>query len=724
MADYQVQFVLMARDGATPVLQQEQRTLQQMASSTTRNASDHRRATDMMAEGNQRLSRANQDTEFSFGELDRKIQGLVTGFGAYFVVQKGLELVNLGEQVHDVSVQFDAYAESLDNTTELLPRLREATLGGASDMDLMASAAQLASLKLASTDDDLEKFIGLTYRLTGSTEQVGNLAMALTNMSYLRLDAFGLSADLARKRVAELKAEYAGIADTEAFTRAVIEQMEDKVGSFGGALEAQTTNLDRFKVEWTNFWNDLAETAAGAANDIIGYVESTGPQAFPTGGILTESVEDLDALRQQLSLLVDAMDIGVSMTVEEAIAQEKNLRGLTEEGRAILDQLVQAHAEFSALGTGQPTVASSSSLQAAMAVYHQNQERAYLTQTYTPQFNAFEREAELRAMQDQVEYSRQLYYNEQRRQEIMTSASGLIVGIADEYRTITDNATLLNDVPIVTPDQAERVQEMADEYAFIVERARVANENGLISDAELQRFENAAENSQRMASELQRGAEALDNMSKSDFFGTTSGGLMGQLGDEVIQAARDAGVSEQDLQEFETALNLESGRANEASLHWQNYTLPLLVETIRTNSADAAIASLLESIQAQGTAQFGPEAGAYLAGAEWVPTEEEIQPFDTAMTNIATNMDASVLSSEMLGMSLSGADFVAGKIVEKSGQIESHWNSLTSKIQKIQVEIDVTRLSGGPLETWLAGGITRVTRDSGGAVPGQDARLE
>lgn len=721
MTDYNVQFVLTARDAATQVLNQQRQTLQQMASSTTRNASDHRRATDMMADGNRQLGLSNDQASWSFDGLKNALTGVVAGFSAYAIFQKGIELVNLGEEVHDVTVQFEAYAESLDNTTALLPKLREGTLGGANDMELMAAASKLASLGLAKTDEDLTHFISGAFRLTGSAQEVDNLAMALTNMSYVRLDSFGLSADTARKRVAELKAEFQGMGDTEAFTRAVIEQMDEKLESVGDTLDEQVTSLDRFKVEWANFWNDLAITASDAANEILGYIESTGPQTFPTGGV--PIVEDMDALRQQLSLLVDAMDIGVSLTVEEAIAQEKNLRGLSEEGRALLVQLAQANAEFSALGTDQPTVGSSNSLRDAMAIYHQQQERAYLTRTFTPQFAAFEREAETRAMQEQLEYSQQLYYNEQRRQDIMTTGVGLATDISQEYQTITDNAGELNGIEIVTPQQAERVREMADQYDYILERARAANENGVISDAELQHLETAAEQTRAMASELERGAEALENMSTSDFFGTTSGGLMGQLGDEVIQAARDAGVSEQDLQEFETALSLESGRANEASLHWQNYTLPLLVETIRTNSADAATAALQQYILETGTERFGEDQAAFLSGIDWMPTETEIQPFDTAMTNISANMKSAAGDSEAMNQSLTVADIIAGRIVTKSGQVESHWGNLTSRVQKIQVEIDITRVNGGEFERWLAAGMTNITQANGGVTPGQNPRM-
>lgn len=721
MTDYNVQFVLTARDAATQVLNQQRQTLQQMASSTTRSASDHRRATDMMADGNRQLSVSNDQAGWSFDGLKNALTGVVAGFSAYAIFQKGIELVNLGEEVHDVTVQFEAYAESLDNTTSLLPKLREGTLGGANDMELMAAASKLASLGLAKTDEDLTHFISGAFRLTGSAQEVDNLAMALTNMSYVRLDSFGLSADTARKRVAELKAEFQGMGDTEAFTRAVIEQMDEKLETVGDTLDEQVTSLDRFKVEWANFWNDLAITASDAANEILGYIESTGPQTFPTGGV--PIVEDMDALRQQLSLLVDAMDIGVSLTVEEAIAQEKNLRGLSEEGRALLVQLAQANAEFSALGTDQPTVGSSNSLRDAMAIYHQQQERAYLTRTFTPQFAAFEREAETRAMQEQLEYSQQLYYNEQRRQDIMTTGVGLATDISQEYQTITDNAIEINGVEIVAPEQAERVREMADQYDYILERARAANENGVISDAELQHLETAAEQTRAMADELDRGAQALEDMSTSDFFGTESGGLYGQLSDEVIAAAQERGLTEDQINQLRDAFDVTSGRENDASLRWRDEIIPLIVETARTNSEDAAAAALQQYILETGTERFGEDQAMFLSGIDWMPTETEIEPFDTAMMNISSNMKSAAGDSEAMNQSLTVADIIAGRIVTKSGQVESHWGNLTSRVQKIQVEIDITRVNGGEFERWLATGMTNITQANGGVTPGQNPRM-
>lgn len=712
-----------ATGNAEQSLSQTERQLQRMSSTNMTSATTHRRATDIMSEGNRRMAASNQDAEFSFGELDRKIQSLVTGFGAYFVVQKGLELVNLGEQVHDVTVQFEAYAESLDETTALLPRLREATLGGASDMDLMAASAQLASLRLATTDEDLERFIGMTYRLTGSTDQVNNLALALTNMSYLRLDAFGLSADLARKRVEELKDEYEGIADTEAFTRAVIEQMEDKVGEFGDTLDEQVTNLDRFKADFQNFWNDLAVIASEGANEILGYINSFGPQPF-TGSVSTDVVvEDVDALREHISLLVEAMDIGGSLTIEEAMAQDKNLRGLTTQGRQILEELVLARQEFIALGAGQPAVTNP--LRDAMAVWRDQNARARALTT--PGLRQDELQEQLRAGERFADQQREIAYWNERRNSLLQESSTLITGISDEYWNISDASMQIDGVEIVTPDQAERIRSMTEQYDLLVERARVLHENGIIDDAQLEALENAQDRARNMADEMQRGANALETMSRSDFFGTEGGGLMGELSDEVIQAARDRGLTDAQIQELRDAFDVESGRENEASLRWRDEIIPMIVETASGASktaTDDAVAALQQYIMDQGTARFGEEAGAYLAGDDLIPSPDVYEPFQTATLEIGENFKSAGDGTTVMQEQLTVADLIAANLADSSGRVETHFRNVTSAVQRINVEINVQRITGGAFETWIAENVSHVVRANGGTTPGADARTQ
>lgn len=146
--------------------------------------------------------------------------------------------------------RFDNLTESIGVTSAaLMGELRAATSGLISDMDLMSSASQIISLKLADNSDQVVRLAAVSGQLGWDMQQV---ILTFANMSTLRLDALGLSVEEVTTKAKELEA--AGMSAQQAFKEAVIQAGESRLGTLdseadtaSGALKTATAALQTMK---------------------------------------------------------------------------------------------------------------------------------------------------------------------------------------------------------------------------------------------------------------------------------------------------------------------------------------------------------------------------------------------------------------------------------------------------------------------------------------------
>lgn len=178
------------------------------------------------------------------------------GFGTREVIQFALEVAKLGGEAQAVSSAFNKLGDSV----ELLNRLRQATKGTVSDLDLMKSTVQAANFGIEiSKLPDLFQFATLRAQQTGQSIDylVQSIVLGIGRKSPMILDNLGISLIRLREKLKGVGSESASIAD---MTRAVSEIMNEDLGKMAKFAENAKTSIDRLSASWNNLKKKIGET--------------------------------------------------------------------------------------------------------------------------------------------------------------------------------------------------------------------------------------------------------------------------------------------------------------------------------------------------------------------------------------------------------------------------------------------------------------------------------
>ena len=295
--------------------------------------------------------------------------------------------------------QFDNLAGSINTTADaLLGKMREATKGMIADSELIASGAQIISLGLAKTDDDVTRLAAAVGTLGLDMQQV---IMTFANNSVMRLDALGLSVEDVTKKAEQLKAEgFTG----DAFDEAVLIGLEEKMRLLGDTSETSAGKIATFEASWKNLadgmklWlvdaamptidalttimnvnQNAASTidgivdaniaGASSAADIVTQYKKVTEQLNRYGGLAAAITGTTDDLQRQQQKLASAL-VDVSSSGDEYIAAMKEMglvgsnMGQTSEAtaRAFYEEQKAAIAVERALADIAQTAASADSV--------------------------------------------------------------------------------------------------------------------------------------------------------------------------------------------------------------------------------------------------------------------------------------------------------------------------------------------------------------------------
>lgn len=165
---------------------------------------------------------------------------------AYKTLKKASELARAGAEVDYIKTKFDNLAVSIGTTGKaLLTDLKSATRGTVADMDLVAGAVELMSLKLVKSHDEAVRLTSVAGALGWNLNQ---LSLVITNQSTMRLDQLGLSIEAVVPRFNELKE--AGLKAQDAMAMAVVEAGEAKQaleGHLADSMKGVWAQLDATK---------------------------------------------------------------------------------------------------------------------------------------------------------------------------------------------------------------------------------------------------------------------------------------------------------------------------------------------------------------------------------------------------------------------------------------------------------------------------------------------
>lgn len=143
-----------------------------------------------------------------------------------------------------------------------------------------------------------------------------------------------------------------------------------------------------------------------------------------------------------------------------------------------------------------------------------------------------------------------------------------------------------------TQAQADQAQAEYEKIATEFERIQRLADAGLITDAELSNAANLADEAARTASEFQSAATALENMSLSEVFGQTGGGMAGEISDIVTAQMQASGASEEEIAAFQQQADLASGRESAASIAMEEQVAPIIAGIAESLGGDAAVQAM------------------------------------------------------------------------------------------------------------------------------------
>ena len=294
-----------------------------------------------------------------------------------------------GAALQTTQIRFDKLSASIGSTADtMLGKLREATQGMIADADLMASASQIMSLKLADNQEQVIRLATVSGRLNWDMQQV---ILTFANMSTMRLDALGLSVDEVRAKAAELEA--AGMSASEAFKEAVIQAGEARLDVAGLSdaekairqAEAAVSNYTASaKLQIVTILEQAGafESLANSVQKLSGFVsfaqqidamrqagQLTGSQFNELNAIIRRGGEDMARARlHQMEMLNTLSDVGDATTgnvgawqvwaTSVAIANANAATATDTVGRNMIADLSAVRAELLALSADAEKLAS------------------------------------------------------------------------------------------------------------------------------------------------------------------------------------------------------------------------------------------------------------------------------------------------------------------------------------------------------------------------------
>lgn len=220
------------------------------------------------------------------------LSGFVTGikniagtlgiaFGVQQVASFAFEISKLAGEAEGVSAAFN----KLPDSEKLLERLKEATAGTVSELDLMKRTVQASNFGIALEPlPDLLKFAALRAQQTGQSVDylVDSIVTGIGRKSPLILDNLGISAVRLKAQFNGAALEAQSIADV---AKAVGRIASEELGKMGEFSENASTKVQRLNAEWENFKVQLGNAANGS-------------------GVLADALDNLNNFLRNLSDLL------------------------------------------------------------------------------------------------------------------------------------------------------------------------------------------------------------------------------------------------------------------------------------------------------------------------------------------------------------------------------------------------------------------------------------
>jgi hypothetical protein len=236
---------------------------------------------------------AGQKAETGFQKLARGATDLANaGTVLYQSFSKPFNIANqfadMAREGEKARIAIEKLSGGKDKAQEWTDAIKTGLMGTVTEAEAARQAYQLMRLELAKTPEEAQKFarmmaiVSAANPMLGDTsEAISQIALTISNMSYMRLDQLGISAGKVRGRVAELKNEFRGMSTEEAFKTAVFEELNKQASTLGDEILMVDSHTKALAVSFAELKTDVGykiaegfEAAAfsiSAASEILKY---------------------------------------------------------------------------------------------------------------------------------------------------------------------------------------------------------------------------------------------------------------------------------------------------------------------------------------------------------------------------------------------------------------------------------------------------------------------
>lgn len=608
MAEKQITIRISAVDSFSSVIQKYQQAMGQAASDT------------------EQFNTATGTSAGGVDDLTNAIGNAVKGFVAFKAVGMVAELVQIGGKANVTQAAFDALSGSSVQAAANLQMMRDATGGIVADMDLMQAGNKLFQMGLAQTGEEASHLAATAIRLGQAlgrdvNEAFADFSQMLAQGSIMRLDNFGLSSVRVKERMEELKEEFPELDRQARFVKATMEEAEKAIGRLGDSFDAAQTPIARLEARFDNFKTKVGQIFADVLNNAITTFDQLGvviEHSLGTTAVMSPDQEqavinNAQAYAQKWGETFASM-VGTAGMPADFNGVEMLQR--IEETRQRLGPNADAGAMVQM--AGEDMWYSQNNIDRMKMVYAQitqiakaEEDHAQRMTQYDASMNAF-RMAEQGANQaSQASALNEMY------KRYYGGGAG---AAANPYQSLIDWAGGSSGMDAYNKGAAERQYASDKLYQFQTntgdigkfldpavfddikarfEELQQLNEKGLISDESLQKAET-------FKNQAQEAANAFKDMSLTDIFGQTSGGMKGQIGDMVIAQMKKNGASDEAIAAAQQNFDLASGRETNASLAMQNTVAPMIAN-LSPEQQTKAIENINSFLEAAAKLNLSPD---------------------------------------------------------------------------------------------------------------------
>jgi hypothetical protein len=248
------------------------------------------------------------------------------------VAQGTIELAKINVVINRSKSAFTQLSGGAEQAKLKLDAVRRASMGTVNDLDAMQLANKAAALGMAKTAAELEKVVAVATKISmvmgGDVGGIlDNLSAAAANLSFVRLDTMGISANATKVKMEELLKVEKDLSKEQAFLQAAVAVANETFKGIGEGADVAIDGAKNLQVAWDNLTMAIAGSALGdAANAALaglakGISDATSGQA---------AIDNIKAVIHQNVLLVEAKREALKAAQDNAYMAEVEAGALAE----------------------------------------------------------------------------------------------------------------------------------------------------------------------------------------------------------------------------------------------------------------------------------------------------------------------------------------------------------------------------------------------------------